>query len=308
MPVPNIFATATATIPLSQLDANFATTITLGNTAIQLGNTVSTLNNMTLANVTISSGIVTVTNATVTTANVTTANIATAEIANVTVSGVATFAAGSNAAPSITTTGDTNTGIFFPAADTVAIGTGGTERTRVSSDGTFRVKGAGTAGSTDAFQVSGSAPASAMTLDANGFQLLNSVAEIRAAWVTDISGTQWGFLKLASASNNFAGRIDLWMRAQDSATPNSAVYSIAGYSNAGRTENYFSVTKSERIANSVLIVTDASGNLYLAVSKGNANGGAAWCSRITADAITGMDGKTVTFAANLTGYTTRQTL
>jgi hypothetical protein len=56
MAVPNIFANATASIPLSQLDANFATTITLGNTAIQLGNTVTTLNNMTLANVTISSG------------------------------------------------------------------------------------------------------------------------------------------------------------------------------------------------------------------------------------------------------------
>jgi hypothetical protein len=133
MPVPNTFANATATIPLSQLDANFATTITLGNTAIQLGNTVTTLNNMTLANVNISSGIVTITNATVTTANVTTANIATAEIANVTVSGTSTFAAGSNTAPSITTSGDTNTGIFFPAADTVAIGTGGTEALRVTS-------------------------------------------------------------------------------------------------------------------------------------------------------------------------------
>jgi len=77
MPVPNTFANATATIPLSQLDANFATTITLGNTAIQLGNTVSTLNNMTLANVTVTSGNVTLTNVTVTTANVTTANIAT---------------------------------------------------------------------------------------------------------------------------------------------------------------------------------------------------------------------------------------
>ena len=55
MAVPNTFASATASIPLSQLDANFATTITLGNTAIQLGNTVTTLNNMTFANVTISS-------------------------------------------------------------------------------------------------------------------------------------------------------------------------------------------------------------------------------------------------------------
>lgn len=55
MPVPNTFASATTSIPLSQLDANFATPITLGNTAIQLGNTVTTLNNMTLANVTINS-------------------------------------------------------------------------------------------------------------------------------------------------------------------------------------------------------------------------------------------------------------
>lgn len=55
MPVPNTFANATTTIPLSNLDNNFATPITIGNTAIQLGNTVTTLNNMTLANVTISS-------------------------------------------------------------------------------------------------------------------------------------------------------------------------------------------------------------------------------------------------------------
>lgn len=55
MAVPYTFGAATTSIPLSQLDSNFATTITLGNTAIQLGNTVTTLNNMTLANVTISS-------------------------------------------------------------------------------------------------------------------------------------------------------------------------------------------------------------------------------------------------------------
>lgn len=65
MPVPNTFANATTSIPLSQLDANFATAITLGNTSIQLGNTVTTLNNMTLSNVTITTGNVTVSNATV---------------------------------------------------------------------------------------------------------------------------------------------------------------------------------------------------------------------------------------------------
>jgi Chaperone of endosialidase len=85
MAVPYTFGTATASIPLSQLDSNFATAITLGNTAIQLGNTVTTLNNMTLANVTISSGNVTLTNVAVTTANVTTANITTAVIGTETV-------------------------------------------------------------------------------------------------------------------------------------------------------------------------------------------------------------------------------
>jgi len=75
MPVAYQFANASTTIPLAQLDTNFATPITLGNTSIQLGNSVSTLNNMTLANVTITSGNVAFTNVTVTTANVATANI-----------------------------------------------------------------------------------------------------------------------------------------------------------------------------------------------------------------------------------------
>jgi len=43
-----------------------------------------------------------------------------------------------------------------------------TEQMRLSSDGTFRVKGAGTAGSTDAFQVSGTAPADAARIDSSG--------------------------------------------------------------------------------------------------------------------------------------------
>ena len=56
MAVPNIFGSATAAIPLSQLDQNFATAITLGNTAVYLGNTTTSLGNVTLTNVTISSG------------------------------------------------------------------------------------------------------------------------------------------------------------------------------------------------------------------------------------------------------------
>lgn len=50
-------------------------------------------------------------------------------------SGVATFSAGSAAAPAITTSGDTNTGIFFPAADTIAFTEGGAEAMRIDSSG-----------------------------------------------------------------------------------------------------------------------------------------------------------------------------
>jgi len=108
MAVPNIFGTATSAIPLSQLDTNFATPVTIGNTAVQLGNTVTSFGNVTLTNVTISSG-------------------------NVTVS------AGSNTSPSITTVGDTNTGIFFPAADTIAFSEGGVESVRIDASGNMGI-------------------------------------------------------------------------------------------------------------------------------------------------------------------------
>ena len=45
------------------------------------------------------------------------------------------FADGSAAAPSITNDGDTNTGIFFPAADTIAFAEGGAEAMRIDSSG-----------------------------------------------------------------------------------------------------------------------------------------------------------------------------
>jgi hypothetical protein len=54
----------------------------------------------------------------------------------VNVSGLANqVPAGSAGAPAIYPTGDSNTGIFFPAADTVGFSAGGTERVRIDADG-----------------------------------------------------------------------------------------------------------------------------------------------------------------------------
>jgi hypothetical protein len=60
------------------------------------------------------------------------------------------FPAGAVGTPSITTTGDTNTGIFFPAADTIAFAEGGAEAMRIDSSGNV---GIGTSSPTAALHV-----------------------------------------------------------------------------------------------------------------------------------------------------------
>ena len=66
---------------------------------------------------------------------VTAINSAAATSANPVITGVASFPDGSASAPSITNTGDTNTGIFFGAADQVDISVGGTAIASVTSTG-----------------------------------------------------------------------------------------------------------------------------------------------------------------------------
>jgi hypothetical protein len=56
-------------------------------------------------------------------------------LAGPSITGVASFADGSVSAPAITNTGDTNTGIYFGAADTVNVTTGGTKRIDIDSSG-----------------------------------------------------------------------------------------------------------------------------------------------------------------------------
>ena len=65
--------------------------------------------------------------------------------------GVSTFAADLSMADKIVHTGDTNTAIRFPSADTFTVETSGTERLRVGSTGTVGVAGLSTATSFGAF-------------------------------------------------------------------------------------------------------------------------------------------------------------
>jgi hypothetical protein len=78
-------------------------------------------------------------------ANITTANWGTARtLWGQSVNGSANIttplrpAAGSVSAPAFSTSADTNTGMFFPAADTIAFSEGGVERMRIDSSGNLR--------------------------------------------------------------------------------------------------------------------------------------------------------------------------
>lgn len=152
MAVPNIFGTATAAIPLSQLDQNFATAITIGNTAVYLGNTTTSLGNVTLTNVTISSGNVTLTGANVSG----TANISTLEVtANASVGGNVAVSGNISALNGFVTIGNTTVGLGNTAASVgnvtvanttvtnytetvVAIGSSGTSQTLSLTNGTVQ--------------------------------------------------------------------------------------------------------------------------------------------------------------------------
>jgi len=67
--------------------------------------------------------------------NLTTDLAAKAPIASPTFTGQVVVPSGTASAPSISPSGDTNTGIFFPAADTLALSSNGTERMRINSSG-----------------------------------------------------------------------------------------------------------------------------------------------------------------------------
>ena len=103
-----------------------------------------------------------------------------------TINTVASFGDGSASAPSIAHKGDLNTGAWFPAADTLAFSTGGSERARIDSSGNLLI---------------GTTTASGAKLRVNGVSLFDGL--IYATGVYNQTTAQAANMHIAADANIF---------------------------------------------------------------------------------------------------------
>ena len=87
---------------------------------------------------------------------------------------------GSAAAPSIAFTGDTNTGIYSPGADTIAASTGGTERLRIDSSGRLLV---GTSSARTSASHTGSLQLEGTTFSASTLSVIGNASDSSGAYL-----------------------------------------------------------------------------------------------------------------------------
>jgi hypothetical protein len=141
------------------------------------------------------------TNGTIATLNSTTGTIPTlVSITNI------TSGTGTAAAPAISPTGDTNTGIFFPAADTIALAEGGAEAMRIDASGVLNVLTTGTeTGAINGFQLLSPGGNGGLTIYSSAasrdqIQLKNSVSAGTTSGSTCAIGVSSGDLYVKTAA------------------------------------------------------------------------------------------------------------
>jgi hypothetical protein len=128
---------------------------------------------------------------------------------DVTVSGIIYFSDGSATAPSIANIGDTNNGIFFPAADTLAFTTNGTERLRMDASGNI---GIGTLNPSKKLEVNGDTLINGLTVGKGGGNIASNTATGLNALYSNTtgnsntaSGVQALFSNTTGANNTASG-------------------------------------------------------------------------------------------------------
>ena len=127
---------------------------------------------------------------------------------NLTVSGIAEFASGTVSAPTITFIDDNNTGIYEPAADTVAITTAATERLRVDSSGNVGIDTTSPAAKLEIGNIVQSGSEEVLTIDrADGTQLY-SIGWNSTSNEVSFSGNTKNFVFKNGSSSSETMRID----------------------------------------------------------------------------------------------------
>jgi hypothetical protein len=106
---------------------------------------------------------------------------------------VVTHALGSASTPSITFTGDTNTGIFSPTADTIAFSEGGAESMRIDASGNLFV---GKTSDSDAAQGLSLYPSGSISYNDNNAGTRTQISFRR-------SGTQVGSIRTTTTNTNY---------------------------------------------------------------------------------------------------------
>jgi hypothetical protein len=164
----------------------------------------------------------------------------------------AAFVAGTAALPAITTTGDTNTGIFFPAADTIAFTEGGAEAARFDSSGNL---GIGTSSPVAKLDVRGTVVAIPAAVDQFGFQMLK----------TGTSTTIAGFYQ--DTTNN--GQLALYnTSAQQSVSISGATANALTLDSSGNLLVATASTFSANFRMSILVASGTGGIMTKAQSAG----------------------------------------
>jgi hypothetical protein len=204
-----------------------------------------------------------------------------------TVTGSATveFADGSASTPSITNDGDTNTGIFFPAADTIAFSEGGVEAMRIDSSGNvgigtispaykldMTVTAANNAGMRIYNSTAGTGNGCGISFSvANGFSSTNQHAAIQA--LSEASGNTLTSLAFYTSGGSSTGNASERARIDSSGNLALGSTSILGSTNRASFTNATS-------AKGVLAISNTSSSGYSAVelydNSGSQQGAMGW--------------------------------
>jgi hypothetical protein len=175
----------------------------------------------------------------------------------VTVGGVLTVQAGSASTPSLTTAGDTNTGMFFPAADTIAFAEGGAEIARFDSSGNL---GLGVTPSAFGSNFKALQLASGSLMSANGGSTLYALQN------SFFNGTNWIYVNTAAASRaEQSGGTHTWWNAPSGTAGNAITFTQAMTLDASGNLGIGTTSPAERL--DVAGNINSTGNLQFTANK-----------------------------------------